>query len=89
MQKKELERIEMGIKELTQNLSRLADEKSFETFIKIIHKPGWTTLAETAFVLGMVDSMLAQSKALIGLKQALLSGAESVELNPQPLPPRS
>ena len=55
--------------------------------IPIIHKPGWTSVAEEAFVTGILDAMLSQTKTLSELKQVLLSGVNKVALNPQPLPP--
>jgi hypothetical protein len=87
MQKRELARLESRINELSERLTDLADDDQFANLIKIIHRPGWTTIAEQALVLGVVDSMIAQAKTLTALKNVLLSGASKVELNPQPLPP--
>ena len=44
-------------------------------------------MAEEAFVTGILDAMLSQTKTLSELKQVLLSGVNKVALNPQPLPP--
>ncbi len=46
-------------------------------------------VAQLAFVGGILEAMLAQSKVMAGLKHALLSGSAKVALNPQPLPPEA
>jgi hypothetical protein len=87
MKKHELTHLEAKIKELRATLTNLADGRGFEEFIRIIHKPGFTSVAEATLFNGVVDSMAEQAKTVLGLKQVLLTGAEKVELNPQPLPP--
>ena len=88
MEKRRIIRLEKQINDLQSSLAALADRKQFGELLRIIHKPGWTTIAEQLLVTGVVDSMLAQTKALVGLKQVLIDGAAKVELNPQPLPPK-
>jgi hypothetical protein len=75
MDKHDLTRLEGQIKELGGTLISLADDRDFQEFITIIHRPGWTTVAEYSFVTGVVDSMLAQAKTLVGLKQVLVNGS--------------
>ena len=87
MKKRELERMETRMKELRATLKSLAEGKDFDRLSLIIRKPGWTTVAEVAFLNGLLDSMHGQAKNIATLKQAILSGAQKVELNPQPLPP--
>jgi hypothetical protein len=87
MKKQELTHLETRLKELRATLTSLADDKGFDEFIGAIHRPGFTTPAEAALFNGVVDSMAEQAKAVLGLKQMLLTGAAKVELNPQPLPP--
>lgn len=71
-------RFETQAKELSRNLANLADDRDFQEFLKIIHRPNWTTPAEVAFVTGILDSMVAQTKELAGLKQALMAGSREV-----------
>jgi hypothetical protein len=85
---KQAAHIETQLKELHASLQHLSGGDSVDSMVSVIHKPGWTTKAEVAFFTGIVDSMIAHTKALTSLKQVLLSGAAKVELNPQPLPPR-
>jgi hypothetical protein len=63
---------------LSRNFAKLASEKDFKELMLIIHKPGWTTPAEFALVHGIVESMLAHSAALVGLKESLLQGSRAV-----------
>jgi hypothetical protein len=87
MHQQELARFENNVKELHGHLTQLADTAGFDEFVRIIHRPGFTTQAETLLFGAVVDSMLQHSQTLLGLKQGLLSAAAKVELNPQPLPP--
>jgi hypothetical protein len=88
MQQHDLTHLETSVNDMCTSLSSVADRSSFEEFLTIIHKPGFTSVAEIALLRGLVDSMREQTKTLAGLKQVLLSGASKVELNPQPLPPK-
>jgi hypothetical protein len=87
MEKSDLTHLETKTKELRATLTRLADDRGYDEFIGIIHKPGFTTVAEVALIKEIVDSMLEQAKTVAALRQVLLSAAAKVELNPQPLPP--
>lgn len=87
MDKKQASHIETQLRALHASFQQLSGGDSVESIISVIHKPGWTTIAEVAFFTGIVDSMVAHTNALASLKQALISGAAKVELNPQPLPP--
>jgi hypothetical protein len=87
MDKHELTKFEGRIKELIGSLNMLAqgEDGDLRELLRIIHQPGWTTPAELVFSHGIVDSMLVQTKALVGLKQVLLQGSRAV---PQAAPGR-
>jgi hypothetical protein len=87
MEKHHITHLEAQINELHSSLARLATEEPLNELIEIIHRPGWTTLAEAAFFTGILEAMVAQMKTLSAMKQVLLSGAAKVGLSPQPLPP--
>jgi hypothetical protein len=89
MQQHDLTHLETRIKDVCDSLTSVANRQGYEEFLTIIHKPGFTSVAEIALLRGVVDSMHEQAKTLVGLKQVLLSGASKVELNPQPLPPKA
>ena len=78
MDKHDVTHLEAQIKELGGCLNSLANDRDFHEFITIIHRPGWTTVAEHLLVTGVVDSMLAQAKTLVGLKQVLVNGSRAV-----------
>jgi len=86
MIKEDVLHIETQIRELRGALKSLANGEDFEKFIVTICHPGWTTPAEFTLVSGIVDSMVQQAKTMLGLKQALFTGAKAIELN-QPEPP--
>ena len=87
MKEHERTHLETKLKELRGTLTSLADGAGFEQFIRTIHRPGFTTPAEAALLIGVAEAMHEHSKIVLQLKQVLISGAEKVELNPQPLPP--
>jgi len=89
MQQTDLNHLEKTVTELSNALSKLGDGESLREFLRIIHQPGFTTPAEVLLFRGIADSLLEQTRAVAGLKQVLLSSASKVELNPQPLPPKT
>ena len=89
MEKHHLARLESRITEVHSDLKSLVEQQPVTELIRIVHQPGWTTIAEEAFFAGLVDSMHAQTKTLLAMKQVLITGAEKVALNPQPLPQKA
>ncbi len=87
MPRHDTKHLEARVAELRRSLAKLGETSDLEEFVKIIHNPGYTTIAEHTLLQGVVDSMIEQTKSLLVLKVVLLTGAEKVELNPQPLPP--
>ena len=87
METHQIKKIEAQVNEIHESMQRLTAHEPLIQLIGIIHKPGFTTVAEHTVLVGILDAMQAHTNALAGLKQALLSGAPKVELNPQPLPP--
>ena len=87
MKKAHLAQLEAKIKGLNADLAKLGDSKPTEELLRIIHQPGWTTIAEGLLVEAIVASMHAQVGAALELRTALLNAASRVELNPHPLPP--
>lgn len=87
MQQQDLTNVMNSINGLRDQLRSVADDGELEQFLQIIHKPGFTSVAEGVLITGVVSAMVEQAKVLTGMKQVLMSGASRVELNPQPLPP--
>ena len=63
------------VNDLTNSLKALSEDEDFAEFSTIIHKPGWTTVAEALFVTGLLESMKLHVQHLKTLKQSLLAGA--------------
>ena len=79
--------IEAKAKDVHAQMLSLTADESMAKLIKIVHGPGWTTPAESAFLNGILEAMQAHTKALAALQKTALDGASRVMLNPQPLPP--
>jgi hypothetical protein len=88
MDHEHITRMETQVRELHEHLETLASHQPVHQLLDMIHKPGWTSIAEQAMISGLLDAMFAQARALSALKLVLLDGASKVELNPQPLPPK-
>jgi hypothetical protein len=46
--------------------------------IPLIHRPGWTTVAELALVSGLVDSMIRHTELIGDLHATLMRGVQAV-----------
>ena len=73
-----LEKLEEQADQLRAVLRELSDDESFDEFLTIIHKPGWTTLPEWLLVEGGLRSMIALAASLNDLKQGIFEGARAV-----------
>lgn len=71
-------KLEKRISALSDALANLNSADDLRKLILLIRKPGWTTPAEYMFALGLVDTMLAQTKVLGEMKTALLRGSQAV-----------
>ena len=78
MEKHELTQLEGEIQALKTSHAALASGDSLNELLKIIHRPGWTTPAELAFVLNGLESVRAQTAQLNTLTQGLLAAAKLV-----------
>jgi len=78
MEKHELSQLESRIKAVKTSHTALSNNLSLDELLNIIHRPGWTTPAELAFVNAGLDSIDAQIKQLNNLTQGLLNSAKLV-----------
>ena len=86
--KERKEKLEAKIKELQGIFDDFGDaKKQLATLLKIIHNPGWTTIADWAFVESILNAEKSYAQTTLRLNSAFVSAASKVELNPQPLPP--
>jgi len=78
MEKHELTLLEGEIQALKTSHAALASGDSLDELLKIIHRPGWTTLAELAFVRTGLESIRAQTAQLNALTEGLVGAAKQV-----------
>lgn len=78
MENHELIQLEAQIQALKISHTALGSGDSLDELMKIIHRPGWTTVAELAFVRTGLESVHAQTKQLTTLTQGLLAAAKLV-----------
>jgi hypothetical protein len=80
MEQHEVTHLETRIKDLCRSLASVANDKDFMALLPIIHRPGWTTVAEAMLVKGLIDAMHAHTQTLAELKQVLVKGSHAVEV---------
>jgi hypothetical protein len=73
----DLTHLESRLRDLDKGMRGMSDG-GFQELISIIHGPGWTTPAEFALVMGIVESLHAHTAAIAGLKKSLVAAAHSV-----------
>ena len=78
MDDRQVEKLEKHVGQLRDVLRELNDKLSLDEFMTIIHRPGWTTIAEWNLVEGGLQSMIAMATALNDLKLSILAGARAV-----------
>ena len=70
--------LDKKITALSDALAHLGKGTDLKELLKIIRFPGWTTPAEFAFALGMLDSMQIHANALNSLNTQLLAAGKLV-----------
>jgi hypothetical protein len=78
MERHELSQLEAHIQALKTTHAILADSATTDELWKMIHNPGWTTVAERILVTNSLEYIVAQAKLLNNLQQGLLLGARAV-----------
>lgn len=74
----DLKSLEHRINETRRSVADFAAGSDFEELLIIIRRPGWTSVAESLMVSGIVEAIHANVKALAELKSVLVSGAQKV-----------
>ena len=78
MEKYEINKLEADIKALQASHTALASSSTLGELLNVIHRPGWTTPAELAFVEAGLESIQAQTRQLAAFTQGLLNAALQV-----------
>ena len=61
-----------------QAVASLPGDDFHQQLILVIHRPGWTTIAEGMFFEALADSILAQTQHLAQLHQQLMAASQAV-----------
>jgi hypothetical protein len=78
MKPSDVTELEERIKATGESLAQLKTETFTEELLKIIHRPGWTSVAESLFARHMLSSVEQHAKALNQLQQGLLEASRAV-----------
>jgi hypothetical protein len=73
-----IKRLDKKITALSNALAKLGKGTDLKDLIRIIRFPGWTTPAEFAFTVAILDSMQTQVKQLADLSNSLAKAAKQV-----------
>lgn len=71
-------RYEKKILEAQQAVSQLPGDDYYGNLLGVIHRPGWTTIAEGLFFEALVDTIHARARELADLHIRLKEASESV-----------
>jgi len=75
--------LDKKITELSDALAHLGKGADLKELIRIIKFPGWTTPAEFAFAVALIDSMQIHANALSNLNTQLLAASKLVATKEQ------
>jgi hypothetical protein len=73
-----IKRFEGKLNEVKQALASLPGDNFFNEINIIIHRPGWTTIAEGLFFENAVDAITVQTQRLAEMQNQLLAVSEAV-----------
>jgi len=73
-----IRRFDNKVNEMRRAFAALPAQDSFDTLLQYIHRPGWTTPAESILFEGLVDSIVRQTQQLGQLHGQLMAGAAQV-----------
>jgi hypothetical protein len=73
-----VERFTKKLHSVRQAIANLPGDDFHQQLITVIHRPGWTTIAEGMFFEALADSILAQTQHLAQLHQQLKAASEAV-----------
>ena len=74
----EIQALEKKLNTLKDAHNALSNSHNIDELLKIIHHPGWTTIAEQAFANSLVDSMISHTQLLQSLHKSLLEASQQV-----------
>jgi hypothetical protein len=78
MKPSDVTELEERIRATGKSLAQLKTENFTGELLKIIHRPGWTSVAESLFVRHILNAVEQHAKALNQLQQGLLEASRAV-----------
>jgi hypothetical protein len=75
----QVQRYERKLREVKQAVANLPGDDYHTELMKIVHRAGWTTLAEGIFFEALIESILAHTRDLAQLHQRLRAAFEAVQ----------
>jgi hypothetical protein len=79
MEKHNISQREGKIRDLEAVCETVGDNSDLVELLKILHRPGWTTPAEFIYANSIVDSLTAQARNVLALRNTLLAGSREVQ----------
>jgi hypothetical protein len=76
--KDHINQIEAQLKELEKLAKSFGSNDDVQELLRIIHRPGWTTIAESQLVLALTEATITNIKQAGHLRQELLKCAKAV-----------
>jgi hypothetical protein len=80
-------RLQKQVTDISDALANLQTEDDLRHLIQIIHRPGWTTPAELAYLEALLKTMEIQVNAIMMLRSQMLQGSAMVFSSQDPIPP--
>lgn len=74
----DIDKLANNIRGLTAAIDKFSGDDRWNLLMELIHKNGWTTLAEYRLVNGVVLNMTEQIRVLSELQDTLFEGAQAV-----------
>jgi hypothetical protein len=78
MNTNQIQDLEKKLNVLKDAHTALSKSHNIDDLLKIIHHPGWTTVAEHAFANSLVDSMISHTQLLQSMHKSLFEASQQV-----------
>ena len=74
----DIEGLSKKITDLSVAFAKLGSDDALKQLPQVVHRPGWTSIAEYMLVTTLVDHLAAQARHLADLKGNLVKACEAV-----------
>jgi len=70
--------LDRRIKHARTAFAKLGSVDDMDELLIVIHRPGWTTIAEVMLVESLLDTLTAQAQGMLATRQALMNASKRV-----------